>query len=255
MIRSVVRAAALPPPHAIDDESFRNICRDFRISESHGQEVREFLDECAACFAQVIKKQRSLPTRRNDRLNIEQAARDIRNAARHLNLATGPAAALGLRAAGERIGPLVSAPWLRSHFSNDPAAPVTRFQDDSTAGSRVPVRPIDVEELSLNDRIYFATHQSRNVIAAILAEIAQALEESRRRIVELPDGRKPLEVRRYLMAALAQLWHQLGRKPTPGGRSKFGQFCEDVFAGFGWPNGGVNAALSDAIATWHRLYR
>jgi hypothetical protein len=115
--------------------------------------------------------------------------------------------------------------------------------------------PIDVEDLSLDDRIYMTTNRGGDVISAILAELAQGLDNARQRIVELPDGRKPLEIRRYLMAALAQLWHQLGRKPTPGRRSKFGQFCEDVLAGIGWPTDGVNAALPGAIATWRQLYR
>jgi hypothetical protein len=114
--------------------------------------------------------------------------------------------------------------------------------------------PLNVEDLSLDDRIFFVTNQGRKVVTAILAEIARALDDSRQRIVELPDGRKPLESRNYLMAALAQLWHQLGKKPTPGRRSNFGQFCEDVFAAIGWPANGVNAALPDAIEAWRRLY-
>ena len=93
------------------------------------------------------------------------------------------------------------------------------------------------------------------MIVAVLAELARGLDDARRRIVELPDGRKPLELREYLMAALAQLWHQLGKTPTAGMRSKFGQFCENVFDAVGWPTDGVNAALSDAIATWRRLDR
>jgi hypothetical protein len=115
--------------------------------------------------------------------------------------------------------------------------------------------PINVEDLSLNDRIYFATNRGGDVLVAILEELAQALDDSRRRIVELPDGRKPLESRNYLMAALAQLWHQIGKKPTPGKRSNFGLFCEDVFAAIGWPVDGVNAALADAIETWRQLYQ
>jgi hypothetical protein len=255
MVRSVVSAAALPLPRRIDHESFANICRDFGISENRRQEVREFLDECATGFAEAISTQRGLPSRRNDRLNIERAAREIRSASRLLDLARGRAARLGLPAAGRRIGPMVSAPWLCWRFPNDPLAPAARYwpQDDSSL--RRPARPIDVEDLSLDDRIFFASRRSRDVIAAVLAELAQALDDARRRIVELPDGRKPLELRNYLMAALAELWHRLGKKPTLGRRSNFGQFCENVFSAIGWPTEGVNAALPDTIAKWRELYR
>jgi hypothetical protein len=203
----------------------------------------------------VIDTHRGLPTRKADRLNITRALREIQNAARLLKLAKGPAARSGLQAGGGRIGPLVSAAWLRWRFPDDPLAPRVRYWDDPAARSPVSGLPLDVEDLSLHDRICFATSQSREVIAAVLAEIAHALDDSRRRIVELPDGRKPLESRNYLMAALAQLWHQLGKKPTPGKRSNFGQFCEDVLAAIGWPADGVNAALADAIEAWRRLYQ
>jgi hypothetical protein len=254
MVRSVVRAAALPPPRRINDESFSNICHDFGIVERRHQEVRVFLDDCATAFAEVIRTRQGLPTRRDDRLNIERAARDIRNASRLLNQAKGPAARSRLRAAGTRIGPLVSAPWLRWKFPNDPNAPPPRYWNDSSARSPVSGLPIDVEDISLYDRISFATRRSHDVIAAVLAELAQALDDARQRIVELPDGRKPLETRNYLMAALAQLWGRLGRRPTPGRRSNFGQFCEDIFIAIGWPAQGVNAALPDAIAMWRQLY-
>jgi hypothetical protein len=81
------------------------------------------------------------------------------------------------------------------------------------------------------------------------------LDDARRHIVELPKGRKPLEYRNYLMAALAELWCRLGRQPTSGARSQFGEFCECVFVALGWPTEGVNAALSDAIAAWRDHYR
>ena len=253
--RSVVRAATLPLPRRVDDEGFLNVCRDFGIGEDRRQEVREFLDLCVTEFGAAIAKQQAWPTRRDDRLNIERATREIRSAAQWLNRAKGPAARSGLRAAGRRVGPLVSAPWLRWRFPDDPLAPHARYANDPSTRSPVSGLPIDVEDLSLQDRIFFATNRSGDVIAAVLAELARALDDARQRIVKLPDGRKPLELREYLMATLAQLWHLLGKTPTVGTSSKFGQFCENVFDAIGWPTDGVNAALSDAIVTWRRLYR
>jgi hypothetical protein len=88
----------------------------------------------------------------------------------------------------------------------------------------------------------------------LLSDIIGALEEARRAIVRLPTGRKPLEDRKYMMAALAEAWHRLGRKPSTGIRSRFGSFCEAVFDAIGWPTEGVNAALPDAIKIWRTLY-
>jgi hypothetical protein len=259
MSRSVVRATALPPPRKIDDADFENLCRTFGIAEAQRQEAREFLDDCAAAFAEAIRRQRALPARKEDRLNIQRAVREIQSAARLLNQAKGPAAQSGLRVVGRRIGRLVSAPWLRRRFPDDRMAPRAYYWPHEDQFGRPPAgepaHPVDVEDLSVDDRIYFATRRGRDLITVILAEIAQALDEARRHIVELPHGRMPLQYRNYLMAALAQLWRHLGRRPTSGTKSQFGAFCESAFDALGWPTEGVNAALPDAIATWRQLYR
>jgi len=259
MSQSVVRTADLSPPRKIDNADFEAICGTFKIVESQHREAREFLDEIVTVFADAIAKQRALPGRRDDRLAIQRAVREIRSAADWLNRAKGTAARTGLRATGGRIGPLVSASWLRWRFPGDAHAPdVYYWPQDARSGrspARVPARPVDVDDLSLDQRIFFATHRNRELISAILAETAEALDNARQHIVEAPDGRKPLEYRKYLMAALAELWRRLGNRPTSGMRSKFGAFCESVFEAIGWPTEGVNAALSDAIATWRELYR
>ena len=92
-------------------------------------------------------------------------------------------------------------------------------------------------------------------IAKLLADVITALEDGHRLIVRLPDGRKPLTHRAYMLAALAQLWHRLGRRPTSGANSRFGVFCEAVFEAIGWPTEGVNSALPSAIKLSRRLYR
>jgi hypothetical protein len=258
MSRTVVRTADLSPPHKIDDADFEAICRTFEIVEGQRRKAREFLDEIVTVFADAIAKQRALPGRKDDRLAIQRAAREIRRAGDWLNRAKGPAARAGLRATGGRIGPLVSASWLRWRFPDDPDTPAVHYwpQGDVSGRSpaKVPANAVDVDDLSLDQRIFFARRRGRELILAILAETAEALDVARRRIVEAPDGRKPLEFRTYLMAALAELWRHLGNRPTSSMRSKFGAFCESVFEAIGWPTEGVNAALPDAIATSRELY-
>jgi hypothetical protein len=258
-MRSVVRADDLLPPRRIGDEDFETICRTFGIVGERREQAREFLDQCVSAFAKAISNSRSLPSRKTDRHNIERALREIQNAARWLNQATGPTARLALRIGGRRIGPLVSAAWLRRRFPDDEMTPAAYFWPHEDRSGRSPAReppyPIDVDDLSRDERTRFARRRARDVIAAILTEIIEALYDARRDIVEMPDGRKPLEYRKYLMAGLAELWHRLGKRPTSGTNSKFGGFCESVFDALGWPTEGVNAALSDAIATWKELYR
>ena len=91
-------------------------------------------------------------------------------------------------------------------------------------------------------------------LSALLGDITAALGDGLSTIVQLPDGRKPLKNREFMLAALAEGWRRLGRKPTSGIRSKFGEFCEAVFDAIGWPTEGVNAALADAKNRWKKLY-
>jgi len=65
----------------------------------------------------------------------------------------------------------------------------------------------------------------------------------------------PLDHRAYFLAALAELWHRFGGRPTSGLKSKFGAFCEAVFEAIGWPTEGVSSALPDAIKLWRGLCR
>jgi hypothetical protein len=176
MSRSVVRTADLSPPRKIDDADFEAICGTFKIVESQQRAAREFLDEIVTVFADAIARQRALPGRRDDRLAILRAVREIRSATDWLNRAKGTAARAGLRATGRRMGALVSATWLRQRFPNDENTPAVHYwpRDDSSGRSpeRVPERPVDVEDLSLGDRILFATRRNRELILTILAETA-----------------------------------------------------------------------------------
>ena len=257
--KKIVRAADLPEPGRVSDEDFDHICVTANIPIQQQSVVRAFLDECVAAFAGVVAAAETHPTRKSDRLAIERAVRDIRQAQHRLKRRPGPAGRLGLRAAGRGIGPIVAASWMRDRFPGDGAAPDPYFwppEDRSIRQpSRSPLRPTDVDELSLGARIGFMERRAGEAIAALLGDIADALEVGRRTIVRLPDGRKPLEHRAYLLAALAELWHHLGRRPASGITSQFGAFCETVFDAIGWPAQGVNAALADAIRLWHRLYR
>ncbi len=258
MPQTIVRLAALLPPRRITDEDFELICRTYAIPPDEHLAVRDFLDECVTTFAKAVTEERNRPGRKKDRLSIQRAARDLHRAVYWLERAAGPAARSGLRAAGRHIGPMVTASWLRRRFPNDRLAPGAHYwpKEDSTgrASFRDPPRSIEVDDLSAHERIRFAEHRPGEVITAILTRVGGALDDARRVIVQLLDGRKPLAVRNYMLAALAEQWHRLDRRPTPGKSSEYGKFCETVFDAIGWPTEGVNRAISDAIKTWRRLY-
>jgi histone H3/H4 len=258
MPRTVIRAADLKPPSQISDEDFDEICKTSAIPASQRAVVRDFLDEAVAAFAEAITADAKLPTRKADRRAIQQITKDIRRAQRWSKRAPGPAGRMGLRRAGRKLGFIVSASWMRTRFPHDEAAPAPVYwplsdRDMTRSPSRVPSRPVDIDELSLDARTGFMEQRALVAIATLLGDIADALESGRRAIVQLPD-RKGLVIRDYLLAALAELWRRLGRRPTSGPNSKFGVFAEAVFEAIGWPTSGVNAALADAIVLRRRLY-
>jgi len=222
-------------------------------------ETRDFLDDAVARFSEVMARERTLPTRQDDRRAIESAIKDIHRAKYRLHRHTGPAGRAGLRVVGRQMAPALSVTWMRQQFPTDRAAPDVIYWPPNNRGgrepARIPDRPIDMDVLTLGQRIGLMERRGGEAIAALLDDIADALESGRRRIAQLPDGRMPLEHRAYFLAALAELWHRLDRRPTTGRRSHYGAFCEAVCQAIGWPTEGVNAALHDAIKLWRLRYR
>ncbi len=258
MVRNVARAVDFGPPRGISDESFELICRTNAISADHRAATRARLDEITTAFAKAISDQSARPRRADDRVAFQRMVKSLHEARDCLRRLLGPAGQHGLRVAGRRIAPVITVGWIRKHFGNDRAVPNAIVWPPGADGRddlRSPLRPIDAEDLSLAQRIVFAEYRAADIFVAMIADIAEALDSGRRAIVQLPRGRNPLESRTYLLAALAELWYGLGRRPTMGLNSKFGAFSETVFEAIGWPTDEVISALPDAIADWRRLYR
>jgi len=149
---------------------------------------------------------------------------------------------------------------MRNRFPGDRHTPIARYWPADDHDLRepprwaVPVRPTEIDDLSLAERVAFMRAKGGSAIAALVEDIAAGLEAGRGAILELPSGRKPLEIRKYLLAGLAELWWLLDRQPTTGMKSEYGEFCECVLDAIGWPTLGVNAALEDAIKFWRSEY-
>jgi len=259
MTRKVVRAADLKPPCLISDDDFAALCATHKIKTSEHSAIRGFLIEVTAEFGNAMRETRTLPARKADRLAVVRAIADLRRAQHQLQRRTGPAGAAGLRAAGRDIASAIPVSWMRRHFADDPAVPAAvHWPTDDRSGrtpARVPARRMDADDLSLDERVGFMGRHGAEAIAALIGDIMGALENGRRAIVHLPPGRKPLEYRAYMLAALAELWYRLGRQPKSGINSQYGSFAEAVCDAIGWPSEGVNSALPDAIRLWRRLYR
>jgi hypothetical protein len=267
MTRNVVRVDDLKPPRAVTDEDLELICRTFHIPKIQHDEVRNFLADAVAGFRRAIDDQRKLPSRKDDRLAITRAIYHLRRAEHLVKQIKGPAGRRALRVSGRQIAPAVSDAWLQRHFPNDFEAPSEVYRvagynplrpSMRDPGVRPSLRDSDwlseAENRSLDNRVDFMGRWGGTAIAKLLANEITALEGGRRSIVHLPDGRKPLTHRAYMLAALAELWRGLGRRPTSGANSQFGAFCEVVFRAIGWPTEGVSSALPDAIKLWRARY-
>jgi hypothetical protein len=261
MTRNVVRAHDLGPLRAITEETFAAICDAFDIQAKYQAEARNFLTNATEGFRAAMAREQALPTRQDDGLAIERILKDLRRAEYRLNRLNerrGLAASRCLRIAGRQLAPALSVSWMLSHFPHDFDAPDDFLEPPDARYSRPPMRGRDWEDpdsLTLGYRVEFMGRNGGAAFKALFGDQIAALENGRRSIVLLPDGRKPLKYRLYMLAALAELWRRLGHRPTSGPNSKFGAFCEAVFEPMGWPTGGVNSALRDAIKLWRRLYR
>src|SRR5216684_3172465 len=168
----VVKAADLPEPHRISADDFEEIVCRFKIPLARRPALRDFLDEMVEEFAGAISRERSLPNQRADRGQIDKARKAIAKARVAINLASGPAAKAALRRTAGCIGTMLSASWIRGRFPHDRIAPDLHFWPDDgrsvRTSARVPARPVPIDDLSRDERAYFAEHRARELIVAIL---------------------------------------------------------------------------------------
>jgi hypothetical protein len=258
MTRRVVSALNLKSPRPIRYEDFELICRTSQIPAELQEQARDFLANAVTGFGELIARERPLRSRKGDRHAITKAINHLRRAEYLLKQEMGPAGLRALRLSGRQIAPALSDAWLRSRFPNDFEPPSELCRTMGSSPLRASQRDSDwrseAENQLLDYRLGFMERWGNIAIPNLLADQIRGLENGRRFIVHLPDGRTPLRDRAYMLAALAELWRKIGRRPTSG-NSQFGSFCEAVFEAIGWLTEGVKSALSDAIKLRGRLYR
>jgi hypothetical protein len=214
-------------------------------------------------FAAIIEHEQLRPSRSADKDRLQKVRAAIGKARGEMASQIGQAGDRGVRSAGRMLAPMVTARWLREQFPRDGLTPARRHVFEMTYGvprGPMPSRPeqrratqLDIEEDSLHARVRFGEERAIDLLSAILAVIDDALGEALSLFPLLPGargGRRALTQRQYLMANLASCWEGLGRRPTVGPNSDFTAFCEAIFEAIGWPIGGVEAAVPDALKLW-----
>jgi hypothetical protein len=262
-----LRAEDIKEPRKINDDDFEDICATFDIRKDAAEFLREFLDEFVDAFVEAIRRDHGSPTMTADRDVLKESLSAVEKARQTFERKVGPAGLRALRAFGHKLGPALSARWLREQIPDAELPQQTLydgpgyFGPSDRAPDRLPARPpvgreYDVEDLSINDRAQCVSGQPLQVICAFLSLVEVGLTESLQGMLHLPGargGQKPLVRRKDGLINLAQAWHNLGRKPTSGANSQFLAFCEAIFAATGWPTDGIQAAVPGAIKSWRNL--
>jgi len=261
-------ASSLPIPRPACDAGLEELFLVHRIPSEYWPMAKAFLDELVAVFAGEIRRERSEPALRADRQTLHKAQRAVEQALALIGGPLGPAARRSLRAAGLRLGPMVSAEWLRERFPDDEyvplqhALPINRQGDRFRypALARLPRNDtrLDVEQFSYEARVNFVQARPAETMRALLKSIQAALQAAQDGFLLLPGargGQRPLLQRRYVLANLAELWHRIGRSPSSGPASDFLAFCEGFCTLIGWPDEGLETAVADALVAWRDLHQ
>ena len=66
-------------------------------------------------------------------------------------------------------------------------------------------------------------------------------------------GRESLEHRHIVILNLADIYKRIGKKPVGTRDSLFAVFCRAIFEAMGWPTGGLDDAIPDAINSLRNL--
>lgn len=256
-------ASSLPLPRPAPDTGLEELFLVHRIPSEYWPMAKAFLDELVAVFAGEIRRERREPALRADRQTLHKAQCAVEQALAVMKRPLGPAARRSLRAAGPRLGPVVSAGWLRERFPDDEYVPTRHALPIDHQASRVRYpglarlrrndNRLDVEQFSGEARAQFVEMRPAETMRALLESIQAALQAAQGRFLLLPGargGQKPLLQRRYMLANLAELWHRIGRSPSSGPASDFLAFCEGLCTLIGWPDEGLETAVADALVTW-----
>jgi hypothetical protein len=189
--------------------------------------------------------QKKAADRRGDRDRISNMLARIEDARRQLRGMSidGRSA---VRSTAERLADILSGDWLGHHFPGEAFS-------KPTPGGRPPMR--QPAHVTTDEDVAFFNYQlirdrAPETLNALLRDLEIALASALTSLDSGPGargGRQPLAHRHLVILNRANIWQRLGKKPVGTQGSDFAAFCEAIFEAMGWPTGGLDDAIPDAL--------
>jgi hypothetical protein len=252
--RRRLKPTDFPPPEAVSAETLKDIFFEFEIEDEQQQtSVTSLLNRLVQEVAEWIKTPKK--RRAGDHKLMQEMQRTIAHLLEDINQ-LGLFGTRALKSIDERIGPMLAAEWINCRFPDDDWAPRKAWVASSNVG-RPPAREPQraeryyVEELSRHARVLFVQNRARETIREILLELDRGITSAVALSKNL-GGPPTLAARHLFLFNLVVLWSSLNRDVSAGPKSEFVTFCERILEAVGWPVGGLDDAIRDAIKDWRQ---
>jgi hypothetical protein len=254
MPRAIVRADQLRIPRLISEKDFTEICEIYHIPIDTRKHLKQRLDELIHALSEVMKRRE--PQRSSDRQRLRGALSAIERAADQIDK-LGQNGRRALAAVSDALGPMLSAEWINRKFPDDAYAP-QRSRPSSRARSSYRDPTYFIEEDTRASRWEFVRRRPSQTTLAVLRALAPGLEDALDALNLQPGakgGRQRLVRRHEFIINLAEFWSEVGLRISVSATSDFTSFCEAVAVSVGWPNDGMDSAVSKAVRDWRNLPR
>jgi hypothetical protein len=243
-----------PLPKQLSREKISEICEAVGISERRAEEVKVFFDDLVSHLRDRMSNGKA-DNRRGDRDHIIDSHKWITKAQDELKW-LGIDGRLAVRSTAAPLADIVSGYWLRHHFPGDAPSRRTLMTRGIPRSGRDPAHDREQEERDSNYQ--FIRYQAAETLRALLRDLESVLASALATIEADPRARgglRPLEHRDNALLNLVNIWHRIGKKAVGTRKSEFVAFCHYIFEVWGWPRGGLDRAIPDAIKDYHSRNR
>jgi hypothetical protein len=245
-----LQPADFPPPKRVSQEKASEICEWLGISDRQAAEVKKYLDDLVD-YVHESMSQKKVADRKGDRDRISHMLDQIEYIRKDLE-GMRIDGRLAVRTTAERLADILSGDWVRYHF---PDAPSKAMLGGNHPPMRQPARsPTDVDITYFNYQ--FIRDRAPEILNALLLDLESALASALTSVESHPGvlgGRQPLAHRHIVILNLANIYKLIGKEPVGTRDSMFAVFCRVIFEAMGWPTGGLDDAIPDAIKSLRNL--
>ena len=246
----LMKKNGVPIMQALSEPAFSEFCRAHHILPTQKTKVRDFMAQLMDWLnAQANKK--SL-TRRQQVRALEKAGTHVKKLRELLTGADGEMKTRALRKAGLSIGEMIDPTWIARTKLRGASSMTSLLADpsihESTDEKRLFVHQAQLDIVQSNAGAIVG-HLLVNIESGITTALASAIRTPGK------GGRTAKIERTYAIINLAELFSQLGHKPTGAIGSKFSAFVEEYFELTGWQSQikGLDDAIPDGIDRWKKL--